>query len=412
MTKTPLQNVIDEAARCLNCAKAPCKKACPLSNDVPAITCALKNGEVEKAGSIVAQTNPFGAICGVVCPHEKQCQGACVLNAKGKPINVGYLEEFAYQYGFDGFAKLDNSLEGKSVAVVGSGVAGITCAVRLAQRGARVRVFDKEDVMGGVVQHEIPRFRLNHDHIVNLIQAAKQIGVGFVRNVCVGKRDGYMLADLSAQYDAVFVATGLTIDSTLGIEGEHLDGVVYGKQFLTNAKVGSNVVVIGGGNVAMDCARTATRLGAKVTIAYRRGYQQMPAFEKEKQDALAEGVEFAYLLSPHKINGNGAVESMTFEQMALGNPGADGRASIVPTGNTQTLACDTVIVATGSKLDTTVLNGTDIKVEKGRVVVDDNLNAGGNVFFGGDNVNREGTVVWAVKDGIKASDSITQFLKN
>ena len=412
MTKTTWQNVIEEAARCLNCAKAPCKKACPLSNDIPAITNALKNGDVDKAGLLVAQTNPCGAICGVVCPHEKQCQGACVLNAKGNPIQIGYLEENAFRYGFDGFEKLDDSLAGKFVAIVGSGVAGITCAVRLAQRGAKVRVFDKEDVMGGVVQQEIPRFRLNHEYIVNLIQSAKQLGIGFVRNVYVGKTKGYSLADLSSQYDAVFVATGLTIDSTLGIDGENLCGVRYGKEFLKNAKVGSNVVVIGGGNVAMDCARTAIRLGAKVTVAYRRGYEQMPAFEKEKQDALAEGVEFAYLLSPHAINGSTAVESMTFEQMALGQAGEDGRASIVATGNYQTLACDTVIVATGSKLDTTVLVGTDIKVEKGRVVVDENLNAGGNVFFGGDNVNREGTVVWAVKDGIKASNSITQFLKN
>ena len=410
MITNPLEKIKNEASRCLNCSNAPCKKACPLSNDIPAFVRALACEDDVTAGKIVASTNPFGAICGVVCPHEKQCQGACVLNKKGQPIQIGMLEEFAFHYGFDGFTTKSSLLEGKRVAVVGSGVAGLTCAIYLAQQGAKARIFEKDNVMGGVVQHEIPSFRLKKQYIIDLIYYAKQIGVQFARNVYVGKKEGYSLGQLSANFDAVFVATGLSLDSKLGINGENLCGVRYGKEFLQNPHVGANVVVIGGGNVAMDCARTAKQLGANVVVAYRRTYNEMPAFDKEKQDALSEGVQFAYLLSPHQINGDDAVQSVIFEKMALDKMGEDGRRGIVATGQYENLCCDTVVIATGSKFDSTVLTGTNVQVNKGRVVVDTNHNAGDNLFFGGDVTNREGTVVWAVKDGLDAGKSITQFL--
>jgi len=406
-----LDNAIAEASRCLNCSNAPCKRACPINTDVPAFVQLIKQERVDEAGSLICRHNPFGAICGEVCPHEAQCQGACVLGKRGKPVQIGMLESFAVHYGVQEIVKQDNLLEGNSIAVVGSGVAGLTCAISLARRGAGVTVYEKDNVMGGVVQQEIPRFRLRHDYIVNLMEHCKHLGIKLRRNVAVGKGD-VTLASLSQDFDAVFVATGLSLDSKLGINGENLCGVRYGKEFLRNPTVGKSVVVIGGGNVAMDCARTAKQMGASVVVAYRRTYNEMPAFDKEKQDALAEGVQFAYLLSPHQINGEDVVKSITFEKMALDKVGDDGRRGIVATGQYENLCCDTVVVATGSRFDSTVLSGTSVQLNKGRGVVDTNLNAGGNVFFGGDAVNKEGTVVWAVKQGNLASQSITKFLAN
>ena len=410
MTKLTAQNVIKMASRCLNCKNAPCVKACPVATNVPKFLQLLKDGEVVNASKQIVSNNPFGAICGAVCPHERQCQGACIRGIKGEPVQIGALESFAVANGFDKFGKTSTNLCGKSVAIVGSGVAGLTCAIYLAQDGAQVTVYEKDTAPGGVVANEIPNFRLDKDYFVQLLYAVKQLGVQFDTGVCVGVDT--TLAQLSLNFDAVFVATGLVNDGKLGIQGEELVNVVGGKAFLQSPTASGNVIVIGGGNVAMDCARTAKRLGANVTVAYRRCYEQMPACQKEKQDALGEGINFAYLLSPHQINGESAVNSMTFEQMSLGKTGLDGRASIVPTGNYQTLDCDMVIVATGSTFDSTVINGTDIKVDRGRVVVDENLNAGGNIFFGGDATNKQGTVVWAVKQGKLASQSIANFLQS
>lgn len=410
MTNLSAQNVIKMASKCLNCKNAPCTKACPVATNVPKFLQLLKDGEVTRASSVITANNPFGAICGAVCPHEKQCQGACVRGIKGEPVQIGTLESFAVANGLDKLKPTDTTLCGKTVAIVGSGVAGLTCATYLAQKGATVTVYEAQSTIGGVVATEIPTFRLNKDYLTQLIYAVKQLGVQFKLGVCVGI--DVTLLQLSATHDAVFVATGLMLDGKVGIEGENLVNVVGGKAFLQSPTAGGNVIVIGGGNVAMDCARTAKRLGANVTVAYRRGYNQMPACEKEKQDALAEGVTFSYLLAPQKVNGNNAVSSVTFEEMALGEAGADGRASIVPTGKTQTLPCDTLIVATGSTFDSTVLCGTDIKVERGRVVVNEQFNAGGNLFFGGDATNKQGTVVWAVKEGKLASQSIANFLTN
>lgn len=410
MTNLSAQNVIKMASKCLNCKNPLCVKACPVATNVPKFLQLLKDGDVTKASSVITANNPFGAICGAVCPHEKQCQGACIRGIKGEPVQIGALEAFAVSNGLDKLKQTDDTLCGKSVAIVGSGVAGLTCATYLAQSGASVTVYEKDNTIGGVVANEIPDFRLNKDYLVQLVYAIKQLGVSFKMGVCVGVDT--TLAQLSQTYDAVFVATGLALDGKLGVEGEELGNVVGGKAFLQSPTASGNVIVIGGGNVAMDCARTAKRLGANVTVAYRRCYEQMPACQKEKQDALAEGVTFSYLLAPQKINGSNAVGSVTFEVMALGEAGADGRASIVPTGKTQTLPCDTLIVATGSTFDSTVLCGTDIKVERGRVAVDENLNAGENVFFGGDATNKQGTVVWAVKEGKLASQSIANFLTN
>lgn len=402
------KNIIDKASRCLNCKVPRCKSACPISQDIPTMMQLVKNNEGEKAYRHISNINLLGGICGLVCPHEQQCQGSCVLGIKGEPVAIGDVESYVHQNFGSSFEVESNSLKGKEVAVVGAGPAGLACSWQIAKHGGQAVVFERTEFLGGVPRYGIPPFRCERVLPENVVDALKQNGVDFRTNVLVGR--DFKLADLAKEYDAVFVGVGLNKDYTLDIEGEDLSGVLSGNDYLKAPQLAENTIVIGGGNVAMDCARTSARLGSKTKICYRRGYKEMPAWDIEKEHTLRDGVEFQYLLSPHRVVGEKKVEAVEFIVNTLGEIDSSGRASVVATEEIMTFPCDLLLVGTGSYFDKSIFEDTEIEFEKNKVKVDEKMKASKNIFAGGDIVNKQNTVVQAVVDGKTAGQAIVEFL--
>ena len=350
-----------EASRCLSCKNARCKQGCPVNIDIPAFIKEIKENNLEGAGDIIRQSSMLPSVCGRVCPQEKQCEGNCILGIKGQSVAIGALERYV---GDNTEAKkVEIKPNGKKVAIVGSGCAGMTAAADLRNAGFEVSIFEALHEFGGVLRYGIPPFRLPRNVLDREIESLKDMGVKFFKNVIVGK--SITIKQLQEEgYEAIFICSGAGLPKMMNIPGENLNGVYSANEFLTRVnlmhaqspdtptplKIGKTTAIIGGGNVAMDAARTAVRVGyEKVYIFYRRTEKELPARLEEIRHAKEEGVDFQFLHAPTEIFGeDGWVKSMRFEIMELGEPDASGRQKPVPTGKFVDVDVDSVIVSLGT----------------------------------------------------------------
>lgn len=428
------QTAIDEASRCLNCKHRPCMQGCPVSVKIPEFIAYVAEGEFEKAYLKIKETNALPAVCGRVCPQEKQCESKCVRAIKGESVGIGRLERFVADYHMK---HVEDKIEkpapnGKKIAVVGSGPAGLTAAGDLAKRGYDVTVYEAFHVAGGVLMYGIPEFRLPKDIVQNEIANLKKLGVKIETNVIIGKT--IMVDELCDEmgYDAVFLGTGAGLPSFMGIEGENLNGVYSANEFLTRINlmkgykfpeydtpvtVGKRVAVFGGGNVAMDAARCAKRMGAeKVYIIYRRGREELPARGEEVMHAEEEGVEFMLLANPTKLIGdeNGWLKAVEVIDMELGEPDASGRRRPVAiAGSEHTIDMDTVIVAIGQTPNPLIKKTTGgLETNKrGCIVADESgKTSRDGIYAGGDAVTGAATVILAMGAGKTAAEAIDEML--
>lgn len=427
---------VAEANRCLECKKAPCRQGCPVEIDIPAFIIKIKNRDFEGAINEIKAKNNLPAICGRVCPQETQCEKFCTVGKKNEPVAIGRLERFVadYQMAKGSTSNIEMAPpSGYKVAVIGSGPAGLTAAADLARMGHKVTVYEALHVPGGVLMYGIPEFRLPKKIVQMEIDTIRQMGVDIRTNTVIGKIQ--TVDELLANgYDAVFIGTGAGLPNFMGIPGENLIGVYSANEFLTRTnlmkaylfpeyatpiKVGKRVAVTGAGNVAMDAARTALRLGAeKSYIVYRRSAAEMPARHEEIEHAKEEGVEFRLLTSPVKIYGNerGEVTGMTCQRFELGEPDASGRRRPVPIpGSEYDMEIDTVVVAIGQGPNPLVLKttpGLDL-TRWGTIAADEATGATSRkgVFAGGDIVTGAATVILAMGAGKTAAKAIDAYLK-
>lgn len=425
---------IDEAQRCLNCKHKPCMEGCPVSVKIPEFLTYMKDGDFEGAYQKIKETNALPAVCGRVCPQEKQCESKCVRGIKGEPVGIGRLERFAADYHMANVADKAEVPEwnGKKVAVVGSGPSGLTVAGDLAKRGYKVTVYEAFHTAGGVLMYGIPEFRLPKDIVQREISTLKEMGVDIETNVIIGRTLTVDELFNDMGYDAVFIGSGAGLPRFMGIDGESLNGVYSANEFLTRINlmkgykfpeydtpvyVGKNVAVLGGGNVAMDAARSAKRLGAEnVYIVYRRSMDELPARKEEVMHAQEEGVEFLLLQNPTKILGNedGWVDGMEVIKMELGEPDESGRRRPVEIeGSEEVLDVDTVVVAIGQTPNPLIRQTTEgLETNKrGCIIADENgLTTKEKVYAGGDVVTGAATVILAMGAGKKAAEAIDKEL--
>ena len=400
---------------CLNCKNSQCKiKGCPLDNCIPEF---IHEVDSKKAYEILCNTTVLPAICGRICPHEKQCEGSCIRGIKGEPVSIGkveaYIGDLSIENNYKLPKKVDEKVKDKSVAVIGSGPAGLTCTAFLAQKGVKVTIYEKHDEIGGLLIHGIPEFRLPRKVVEKTIEKILDLGVETKLNQELGK--DFEIEDLAQKYDAVFVAIGANIPSKMNAEGEDLDGVYGGNYLLEYNKhpdyIGKKVAVIGGGNVAMDSARTIKRLGAsEVYVIYRRAEEQMPAEKKEIADAKKEGIEFLFQTNIVKILGKEKVEKLECIKTELVKKEGENRLSPVNIeGSNFILDMDYVVMATGSKPENNIIEKFE-RNEYGYIKIDENMQTSiSKVFAGGDIVGQKATVAWASRSGRDAAEKILKI---
>lgn len=413
-----MNSLLEESNRCLNCKVKPCQKACPLGNDIPSFIKFVKEDNLKEAFNVLTQTTVLGAICGRVCPHFKQCKGSCVRGIKSEPISIGELEAYVFDNAFkeNYDIKTTNELEGKKVAIIGGGPAGLTCAAFLRMSGADVIIYEKQPKLGGITRYGIPDFRLSREIIDKNIEEILNLGIKAECNKALGK--DYNLEDLEKEYDAIYLSFGANVSSKMNIPGENLQGVYGGNELLeTNIHPnyeGKNVAVSGGGNVAMDTARTIKRLGAKnVYVIYRRAKEQMPAEELEIEEAEKEGVEFLFKTNIVKILGNEKVEKLECIKTELVEKEGEKRPVPVNIENSNYLLdMDYVVMAVGSKPDGEIVSKTKLEVTQyGNIKVDENyMTSKKGIFAGGDLIGTKSTVAWAARSGRNASEAIKKYL--
>jgi len=432
------EQALDEAERCLGCPKKPCVAGCPVNIDIPKLIELIKNKDHLEAARELKKTNSLPAICGRVCPQEEQCEKVCVLGKKGEPVAIGRLERFAADYEA---ARADGGKDPKPkrrklskyrVAVVGSGPAGLTTAGDLAKMGYRVTIFEALHKTGGVLRYGIPEFRLPREVLDREVEYVRSLGVNFFTNVIVGRT--FRLEDLLNQgFDAVFVGTGAGAPKLLGIPGENLSGIYSGNEWLTRInlmrahrenyatpiKIPRKACVVGAGNTAMDCTRTALRIGAEqVSIVYRRSRTEMPARAEEIENAEHEGVIFKLLTNPKRFIGdeNGSVKAMECLRMELGEPDESGRRRPVAVpGSEFEIECDIVIIALGQNPNPLIRTTTEgLKTESwGGIIIDPEtgMTSVPGVFAGGDAVTGEATVISAMGAGKIAAAGIDKYIR-
>ena len=404
---------------CLNCTNKPCKNnGCPLNNDIPEF---IHEKGLKKAFEILSKTTVMPAICGRVCPHLKQCEGSCIRGVKGEPVDIGKMEALIGDESIKNNYKIpvnmDSNLKNKKVAVVGSGPAGLTCSAFLAKKGINVTIYEKHKELGGVLTHGIPEFRLDPKIVQNTIEKILEIGnIKVELNKELGK--DILLKDLSKEYDAVFLGIGANISSQMGINGEALNGV-YGANEVLEYKENidikdKKVAVIGGGNVAIDIARTAKRSGAKkVTIIYRRDEGQMPAEKYEIEDAKKEKVNFLFKTNLVQIIGNSKVEKLELIKTNLVNTSEQARPVPVNIENSNFMIdADIVFMALGSEVDKNIVKNLNLELdEKGKIKIDESGKTSiKNVYAGGDVAGKIQTVAWAARSGRDAAEAIIKKL--
>lgn len=423
------EQAVDEAQRCLHCKNRPCTTGCPVGVKIPEFLAKIAERDFEGAYKVITQENALPAVCGRVCPQENQCEGKCVRGLKGEPVGIGRLERFVADYHNTHKTEEENRPigNGHKVAVVGSGPAGLTCAGVLAKKGYEVTVFEALHAAGGVLAYGIPEFRLPKKILNTEVDGLQKLGVTLRTDVVIGKT--LTVDELTEEFEAVFIGSGAGLPQFMKIKGENLCGVYSSNEFLTrinlmkaykeNAKtplyIPKKVVVVGGGNVAMDSARCAKRLGADVTIVYRRTEKELPARREEVENAKEEGVVFKMLVSPVEAIGdeNGWVKQVKCEKMVLGEPDASGRAKPIPSGEIEMIDADCFIVAIGTTPNPLIRKTTDDIAfnPKGCIIVDeDGLTSKKGVYAGGDAVTGAATVISAMGAGKKAAEAIDAYL--
>lgn len=420
-----MEKIEEKANYCLNCKIKPCSlKGCPLGNQIPDFISKIKEQKYKEAYEILSKTTVLPGVCGRICPHKKQCQGSCVRGIKGNPVSIGELEAFVFdKVTQEGTTLLElwkddiNSKRkenfGKRVAVIGGGPAGLTCSAFLAKEGINVTIYEKYDYLGGLLVHGIPEFRLPKEKVKQTVENILQLGIEVKYNQELGKN--ITIGELEKEYDAIFLSFGANVSLKMNVEGEELQGVYGGNELLeynlhpdyTN----KTVIVVGGGNVAMDCARTVKKLGAKsVKVVYRRAREQMPAEEKEISDAINEKIEFLFQNNVVKIIGKNRVEQVELVKTDLIQ--RDGEERLVPINidkSNYTIDADYIIMALGSKPEN-FISTLDLKLNKwGNVQIDDNYQTSNKkIYAGGDLAGVKGTVAWAARSGREAAKQIVK----
>ena len=426
-----------EASRCLHCKNPRCVAACPVHIRIPDFIEALSAGDPARAAAIIAEDSSLPSVCGRVCPQETQCEGACILGIKSEPVAIGKLERYVGDWKLEHAAEAPAAVvaprNGRRVAIIGSGPAGLACASDLAKMGYEVKVFEALHKVGGVLVYGIPEFRLPKERIVaREIEAVKALGVAFETDVLVGRTVTVDALLDEEGYDAVFIGSGAGLPRFMGIEGENLNGVVSANEFLTRANlmhaydpaydtpiyVGRRVVVVGGGNVAMDAVRTAKRLGAEATIVYRRSEKELPARVEEVHHAQAEGIEFRMLTNPVEVLGDekGWVRGIRCVEMELGEPDASGRRSpVVKEGSEFEMACDVVVMALGTSPNPLLASTTaGLETDRRGCLTADEAGATtrAGIFAGGDAVTGAATVILAMGAGRTAAQAIDAYIRS
>lgn len=413
-----------EASRCLKCPTAPCIKACPVGIKMNEYMQSIQDGKFEKAYCKILEDNFFPSVCGRVCPQEHLCEKACVLNVKNQPIAIGAIEAFIGDK-FLGFCKLQEKKKGKKVAIVGSGPSSLSVAFELSFKGYDVTIMEALHEIGGVLMYGIPNFRLDKKLMKGIKQRLEKLGIKVMTNMVIGRTID--MDDLEEEYDAIFLGVGAGLPYFLNIEGENLNGVYSANEFLTRINLmkayseeydtpvlhPKKCIVVGGGNVAMDSARCARRLGSSVTIVYRRSEEELPARKEEILNAKEEGVEFSLLSNPIKINGEGKVKSIECVKMELGKKDASGRKKpvVIPNSNF-IIDCDCIIVAIGQGPNPLLLDQLDIeKDKKGYIMATNYATSNEKIFAGGDIISGSATVIKAIADGKKSAAKIDEFLR-
>ncbi len=426
-----------EATRCLDCKVPRCQGKCPVHVDIPGFIRNVVKGDIAAAAEVIACDSSLPSVCGRVCPQESQCEGACVLGIKGEPVAIGKLERFVGDWAIE-HAPSDDEVQpiernGKKVAVVGSGPAGLACASDLAKLGYEVKIFEALHKVGGVLVYGIPEFRLPKDRVVaKEVEAVKRLGVEIVTDVIIGRTATVDQLIDEEGFDAVFIGSGAGLPRFMGIEGENLNGVFSANEFLTRANLmhayddsydtpifaGKKAVIVGGGNVAMDAVRTAKRLGADAVIVYRRSEAELPARVEEVHHAKQEGIEFKMLTNPVRIIGteDGWVKGIECVEMELGEPDESGRRSpIAKEGSNFVVDCDVVIMALGTSPNPLIKHTTKglETNRRGCIVADEEgRTSRPNIFAGGDAVTGAATVILAMGAGRKAAAAIHDYLTN
>ena len=426
----------EEASRCINCKNAQCMKGCPVSINIPGFIEKVKNDDIEGAYQIISESSALPAVCGRVCPQESQCEGKCIRGIKGEPISIGKLERFVADWASENGIKPKGAAEknGKKVAVIGSGPAGLTCAGDLAKLGYDVTIFEALHEAGGVLVYGIPEFRLPKTRVVaKEIENVKSLGVKIETNVVVGK--SVTIDELLNEegFDAVFIGSGAGLPKFMGIPGEQANGVFSANEYLTRSNLmkafnedsntpimrGKKVAVVGGGNVAMDAARTALRLGSEVHIVYRRSEEELPARVEEVHHAKEEGIIFNLLTNPVEIleDEKGWVKGIRCIKMELGEPDESGRRRPVEVpGSEFVIDVDTVIMSLGTSpnpLISSTTKGLEINKRKCIVAAEENgQTSKEGVYAGGDAVTGAATVILAMGAGKAGAKGIDEYLRN
>ena len=430
------EEAMEEATRCINCKNAKCVQGCPVAINIPGFIKEVKEGNIEEAYKIIGESSALPAICGRVCPQESQCEGKCIRGIKGEPVSIGKLERFVADYALEHDIKPVGAekTNGHKVAVIGSGPAGLTCAGDLAKLGYEVTVFEALHELGGVLVYGIPEFRLPKQKVVaKEIEKVKELGVKFETNVVIGKSTTIDQLIEEEGFEAVFIGSGAGLPKFMGIPGENANGVFSANEYLTRSNLmkafdesydtpiaaGTKVAVIGGGNVAMDAARTALRLGAEVHIVYRRSEEELPARVEEVHHAKEEGIIFDLLTNPKEIlvDENGWVKGMVCVKMELGEPDASGRRRPVEVeGSEFTMDLDTVIMSLGTSPNPLISSTTEgLEVNKWKCIVAEEENGKTTkegVYAGGDAVTGAATVILAMGAGKAGAKGIHEYLSN
>lgn len=415
-------NIKQKAEYCLNCKNPQCRTGCPLGNNIPAFIQKVKEDNLEEAYKILCETTAIPAICGRICPHQKQCQGKCIRGIKSEPVSIGEIEAYVGDWALNNTNSLlnyckDIQEKNKKVAVIGGGPSGLTAAVFLRKNGYKVTIYEKQKDLGGILKRGIPEFRLSNEIVEKTIEQILALGIDVQCEKELGKN--LYLVDLKKEYDAIYLSIGANIPRKMAIEGEELEGVYGGNSLLENQNhpdyTNKKVAIIGGGNVAMDCARTIKRMGAEqVVIIYRRSEAEMPAESKEISDAKKEGVEFLFLNNIVKILGTNKVEKIECIKTELVQKEGETRKSPVNIENSNyILNMDYVVMAVGGEVDKDLIEKCNISTTTKKYVQvnENNQTSDEKVFAGGDVVGQSSTVAWAASDGKNVASKIIKFLE-